>query len=173
MHRFFIIIILSVFLLPFHAKCETLPVRLHVVAEDDSAESQEIKLIVKNAVIQKARSIIRSAESESEAYSMLISTLDGIRACARNAAAECGFTGEIEVLAAREEFPARLYGNMLMKEGEYPSLIVKIGEGEGKNWWCVIYPDLCYYGEKTKEDEIRFYSKFGYWIQRFLDRWSK
>jgi len=74
------------------------------------------------------------------------------------AAEEKGFDGKISVCVKREYFPARLYGNTILKEGVYPSVCVEIGDAEGKNWWCVIYPEYCVFEETDESTEIRFYS---------------
>ena len=103
---------------------------------------------------------------------MLIRSVFTLRMTAREAALKAGFDGEIEVLVTRENFPARLYGDMIVKEGEYPTVLVRIGKAEGRNWWCVIYPDLCLYGEKTENNDIQFYSKFAYWFKKIINGWS-
>ncbi|MBR3929636.1 MAG: stage II sporulation protein R [Clostridia bacterium] len=172
MHRFFILLILAVFLTFSAAQGEEIPVRLHVIAESDDQNAQEMKMKIKDAVLEKAVDITKDAEDAQEAYARLFTSIGDIRACARETAQKCGFTGEIEALVTQESFPARLYGDLIVKEGEYPTLLIKIGKAEGKNWWCVIYPDLCLYGEKTNTSEIRFYSKFGYWFRFVMDRWS-
>lgn len=172
MRRFFICLLIPLMLLYGTAACEEAPVRLHVVSQNDTEDAQRIKLYVKDKVLLKARGIAENAQNAQEAYLMLFSSVEEIRSCARDAAAECGFTGEIQCDVTREYFPARLYGEMLLKEGEYPCVSVKIAEAKGKNWWCVIFPDLCLYGEKTKDDRIVFYSKLGLWINRWLD-WRK
>lgn len=154
------------------ADAEEMPVRLHVIAENNTPQAQEIKLIVKDAVFEKAAEITKDAKNVQEAYAKLFVSIDKIRAAAREAAVKAGFTGEIDALVTREYFPARLYGDLIMKEGLYPALLVKVGKAEGKNWWCVIYPDLCLYGEKTEANDIQFYSKFGYWFKKILLRWS-
>lgn len=171
MRRFFVLLFLLTLLI-YPAKGEEIPVRLHVIAQSNEPYAQEIKLIVKDAVFETAAEIVKNAESAQEAYAMLFTSVDIIRASARDAAIKAGFTGEIEAIVTREKFPARLYGDMIVKEGEYPALLVKIGKAEGKNWWCVIYPDLCLYGEKTGENDIQFYSKFGYWFKKIMLGWS-
>ena len=173
MHRFlFLFLLLVMFFWP-SAKGEEVPVRLHVVAESNETQAQALKLKVKDAVLKKAMEITKDAESASEAYAALFTSIGEIRLCAREAALENGFSGELNALVTRETFPARLYGDMIVKEGEYPTLLVTIGKAEGKNWWCVIYPDLCLYGEKADAGGIRFYSKFGYWISKLMDRWTR
>lgn len=171
MRRFFILFCLLM-LFMCSAKGEEIPVRLHVIAENDEPYAQEIKLNVKDAVYQKAAEIAKNAKNAQEAYAMLFTSVDILRVSARDAAMKAGFSGEIQAIVTREEFPARLYGDMIVKEGEYPTVLVKIGKAEGKNWWCVIYPDLCLYGENTGENGIQFYSKFGYWMKKIMLRWS-
>lgn len=172
MHRFFISFILLMILFCAAAQCEEYPLRLHVIAESNEKEAQEIKLSVKDSVLKKALMITKDAKCARDAYAMLFTSIGEIRACARETAMIFGFTGEIEAVVTREYFPARLYGDILLDEGMYPALLIKIGQAQGRNWWCVIYPDLCLYGEETKTGEIQFYSKFGYWLKRWIGRWS-
>ena len=171
MRRFFILLCLLM-LFVWRAKCEEIPVRLHVIAQNNEPYAQEIKLKVKDAVYHKAAEITKNAKNAQEAYAMLFTSVDILRISARTAATEAGFPGEIEALVTREKFPARLYGDMIVREGEYPTVLIRIGKAEGKNWWCVIYPDLCLYGENTGNSGIRFYSKFGYWMKKIMLGWS-
>ncbi len=172
MHRFFILFCLLMLCACSWANAEEIPVRLHVIAENDTKDAQEIKLMVKDAVFEKAAEITKEAKNAQEAYAKLFTSVDSLRLVARDAALKAGFTGEIDAVVTREYFPARLYGDMIVREGEYPTVLVRIGKAEGKNWWCVIYPDLCLYGEKTQTNDIQFYSKFGYWFKKVLFRWS-
>lgn len=172
MHRFFVLFVLLMLLVLPYAKGEEIPVRLHVIADSNDETAQEIKMKVKDKALEKALEITSGAKSAQEAYAKLFPAIGEIRLAARETAAEWGFTGEIEAEVTREYFPCRLYGNLIVKEGEYPTVLVRIGKAEGKNWWCVIYPDLCLYGEKTDSEDIRFYSKIGLWMKRWRDRWS-
>ncbi len=172
MRRFFVLLCLLMFIPCPVSKGEEIPVRLHVIAEDDTRKAQEIKLKVKDAVFETAAGIAKEAKNAQEAYAMLIRSVFTLRMTAREAALKAGFDGEIDVLVTRENFPARLYGDMIVKEGEYPTVLVRIGKAEGRNWWCVIYPDLCLYGEKTENNDIQFYSKFAYWFKKIINGWS-
>ena len=159
MRRFFILFFtLMIFVTCNRAAAEQLPVRLHVRAEDDSKKAQELKLYVRDKVLSCATRITEKCESEQEAYSALFREISLIRNEARKAANEKGFYGTIKVNVKREYFPARLYSDTLMKEGVYPAVTVEIGKAEGKNWWCVIYPEYCLFGEREEGEEIRFYS---------------
>ena len=173
MHRFLCCVLLLLVFVSFAAISEEMPVRLHVVAESDDAEAQEIKLRVKDAVLQKAIEVTKDSKTASEAYSALITSIGEIRLCAREAALQLGYKGPVYATVTHEVFPARLYGDVILKEGEYPTLLIEIGNAEGRNWWCVIYPDLCLYGEKTDEGGIQFYSKFGFWFKQWMGRWKR
>ncbi|MBQ5770846.1 MAG: stage II sporulation protein R [Clostridia bacterium] len=172
MHRFFILLGLLMVVLCPSAMGEEKPVRLHVIAENDTLYAQEIKLKVKDAVFTKAAQITKDAENARTAYAKLCASQGELRLTAREAALKAGYTGEIDTEVTHEYFPARLYGDLIVKEGRYPTVLVRIGQAEGKNWWCVIYPDLCLYGQRTDADDIQFYSKFGYWFKKIMLRWS-
>ncbi len=172
MRRFFVLLFLLMFITSPVSKSEEIPVRLHVIAENNTKVAQEIKMKVKDAVFKTATEITKEADNAQEAYAMLFASVGVIRRNARDAAVKAGFEGEIEAVVTRENFPARLYGDMIVKEGEYPTVLVRIGSAEGKNWWCVIYPDLCLYGEKTETNDIQFYSKFAYWFKKIINGWS-
>ena len=159
MRRFFILLFTILIFVTFNrAAAEKLPVRLHVRAEDDSDKAQKLKLHVRDGVLSCAAELVENAKDEEKAYAVLFQNTGSLRAAARKAAEEKGFDGKISVCVKREYFPARLYGNTILKEGVYPSVCVEIGEAEGKNWWCVIYPEYCVFEETDESTEIRFYS---------------
>lgn len=147
---------------------EDKPIRLHVIAEDDSVTSQDMKMKIRDTMLEETAEITKSAKNAQNAYSALFASVSRLRTCARETAVKNGFTGDIDVIVTKEYFPARLYGDVLLKEGEYPCVRVTIGKAEGKNWWCVLFPDLCLYGERTDDNDIRFYSKFGYVFKRWI-----
>lgn len=169
MHRLFICMLILFQMLTFDGlAAQRLPVRLHVRAEDDGVYAQQVKLHVKDRVVEEARRLIQGCAGEEEAYAKLFLHLPLLRKTAHLAACETGFDGGIHVSVGREYFPARLYGSTLLKEGEYPSVCVDIGSGEGKNWWCVIFPTLCGIEEIEPETEIRFYSGIAGFFQRLF-----
>ena len=162
--------LLNAFFAP--AKAEFLPdyVRLHVVAADDDERAQDIKLHVRDACLRCARALLADCESAEAAYDTLRANRRTFELAARVAAREMGCEARVTTQVGTFDFPARIYGDLLVPAGEYRALRVVIGEGEGHNWWCVLYPSLCVldeyvYASGNQEIEIRFYSAVARWLQ--------
>lgn len=117
-------------------------VRLRVIAASDSEEDQRVKLAVRDAVLEKIG--VMSMKSAEEAVQTLRGALPDLAACAQSALQEAGKKEAVQVRLCTEEYPVRDYGSFSLPAGEYVSLQVRIGEAEGQNWWCVIYPGLCH-----------------------------
>lgn len=113
-------------------------VRLHVVAASDEAADQAVKLEVRDAVLELLTPRLAGCESLEEAGRTLSASLGEIKAEARRV---CG--RDVAVTLGKERFPTRVYETFALPAGEYESLRVTIGEGEGHNWWCVVFPPLC------------------------------
>lgn len=114
-------------------------VRLHVIAVSDKAEEQEIKLRVRDSVLAYLEPRLEGADDAAEARELISAELDGIKAAAETAAEG----REVSVTLSREYYPTRDYGSFALPAGSYESLRVVLGEGEGHNWWCVVFPPLC------------------------------
>lgn len=140
------------------------PVRLHVVAESNEPEAQQMKLLVRDRIAMETRALLASARSEAEACAVLREKAVYLRARARQTAKENGYEGRIAIRQGRMSFPARLYGSLLLPEGEYSAVRMELGAAEGRNWWCVLYPSLCIRGGNA--GPIRFYSSVRTWIER-------
>lgn len=113
-------------------------VRLHVVANSDSTEDQENKLVVRDAVLRQVAELTRNCENAEQAKQSIGENLQEIA----DAAAEV-CEREVRVSLQREGFETRHYDSFTLPAGEYPSLRVCIGQAQGKNWWCVVFPSLC------------------------------
>lgn len=113
--------------------------RLHVVANSDTWEDQLCKLKVRDAVLQTAVDALQSCETEQQAQARLQSLLSALEQTARVAA--CGQT--VAVTLEQQDFAAREYGSFALPAGRYTALRVVLGEGQGRNWFCVLYPALC------------------------------
>ena len=135
----------ALLVLPIHGEAEIYDnvIRLHVLAESDSAEDQALKLKVRDAVIAQGEELLLHAESREEAEEMLRRSLDVIRAAAQNAVYREGSNAVVEVVLDKESYPTRTYEAVALPAGEYLSLQVRIGSAEGQNWWCVLFPPLC------------------------------
>ena len=131
---------------PFAAACGGLPenvVRLHVVANSDSEEDQSVKLLVRDAVLEEAAKWYGGAQSMEEASSQLCTHLQSLGETARTTLAENGMEYSAKVEVTEMYFSTRDYGTFRLPAGRYRTLRVTLGEGQGKNWWCVVFPSLC------------------------------
>ena len=118
-------------------------IRLHVVANSDSEEDQAVKLRVRDAVTESLCSAMAQVADVTEAKAYLQENLPKIQAVANEALEAAGFEPDAVVTLCREAFDTRIYDTFTLPAGVYDSLRVTIGEGEGKNWWCVVFPSLC------------------------------
>lgn len=118
-------------------------IRFHVVANSDSAQDQQIKLEVRDAVIKSLESAMEQMTDVEEAKAYLRENLPKIQAVANEALSAAGFDGEAVVSLCREAFDTRYYDTFTLPAGVYESLRITIGDGAGKNWWCVVFPTLC------------------------------
>ena len=114
-------------------------VRLHVIAASGEAEEQALKLRVRDAVLAWLRPRLAEAGSAAEAEEILLRELPGIR----EAALAASEGRPVTVSLGPEDYPLRRYGGFSLPAGRYESLRVVLGDGKGRNWWCVIFPTLC------------------------------
>ena len=121
-------------------------VRLHVIADSDEELEQEIKLDVRDAVLAYLEPRLEGAADSREAEEIISGSLNGIASAARSAAR--GRSVSVEL--GDEYYPTRDYGSFSLPAGQYRSLRVTLGEGEGHNWWCVVFPPLCLTAAETE-----------------------
>ena len=117
--------------------------RLHVVGASDSEEDQAVKLRVRDAVLASLEEGLRDMTDPEAAYDYVARMLPRVERAANRALAAAGFSETVEVSLTEEAFPTREYDTFSLPAGVYKALRVVIGEGEGKNWWCVVFPQLC------------------------------
>jgi len=118
-------------------------VRLHVLAHSDSEEDQALKLQVRDAVLERAESLLRQVSDRGEAESLLRGRLLELERIAQDTVAEAGYAYPVTLELADSEFPTREYDGFTLPAGTYLALRVLIGDAEGQNWWCVVFPPLC------------------------------
>lgn len=119
-------------------------IRLHVVANSDSEEDQKLKLEVKEQIVELLREELREDTSVAMAQQTLRSHLNEVEKTARAYIQEKGYDYEVEARLGTCYFPVKQYGDMTFPAGEYKALKVNIGKHQGRNWWCVMYPTLCF-----------------------------
>lgn len=118
-------------------------IRLHVLANSDSEYDQSLKLYVRDAVLSYVDGIISAADNKEEAEALISDATAEIESVAKSAVAEYGGDYDVTVTLSKEEYPRKSYGAVTLPSGTYTSLRVMIGDAEGANWWCVLFPRLC------------------------------
>lgn len=119
-------------------------IRLHVLAASDSEDDQSDKIAVRDAILDGYGDLFRGFSDRAEAEAAITPELrEQIAATAEQTLAARGRAASVAVTLSEEEYPTRDYGNFTLPAGRYLSLRVVIGEGKGKNWWCVLFPPLC------------------------------
>ncbi len=138
-------ILLFIGLLPVHGETEIYDtvIRLHVLANSDSEEDQARKLRVRDAVLEVTAPLLQDCTDQAQAKQLLEEHMDEIRAAAEGVIESEGRTDAISLYLDEEEYPERSYDSFCFPSGTYLSLRVCIGEAEGQNWWCCLFPPLC------------------------------
>ena len=124
--------------------------RLHVVANSDSDEDQALKLLVRDAVLVQAERFLDGASDRQSAEQALTPHLDELVRLAKEVLAAEGCGDGVTVSLADQWFPTKEYDGFALPAGQDRALRVTIGEGQGRNWWCVVFPPLCF-GSVTEE----------------------
>lgn len=117
--------------------------RLHVIANSDSEADQARKLLVRDAVLSRAAQLLDGADGRQEAEAALAPHLDELAQAGADALARTGNHDPVCVDLADQWFPTKEYDGFSLPAGQYRALRVTIGAGEGRNWWCVVFPPLC------------------------------
>ncbi len=152
MKKYIHLVVLSVMLacmllsLPFFDSCEELcddVLRVHILANSDSAADQSLKLRVRDRVVGECSRYYRDCADKDEALAVTRAHLSEIEATAAEEIRDCGFSYPVKAQVAAMYFNTRCYETFTMPAGVYDALRLTIGDGKGKNWWCVMYPALC------------------------------
>ena len=134
-------------------------IRFHVLANSDSPEDQELKLKVRDKVIDAMSGDLEISKNADETRDILINNLDKIKAVAEEEIYKNGQNYGVRVYLGEYKFPTKRYGSVVFPAGRYEALRVEIGDAGGQNWWCVMFPPLCFVDvkhgltdEKTKKE---------------------
>ncbi|MBQ6714542.1 MAG: stage II sporulation protein R [Clostridia bacterium] len=130
----------------FDAGCEDLRqgvLRLHIIANSDSSEDQNLKLKVRDEILKNSGLLFDKAENLEDAVLCAKDNIGAVTDIANRVCAENGAEYMAETRVGTSYFETREYDDFTLPAGEYTSLIVTLGEAEGKNWWCVVYPAVC------------------------------
>lgn len=119
-------------------------IRLHIVANSDSAADQHLKLLVRDAVTAYLAPHLAGATTVDDARLIVRDRKEDILAVARHTAAAAGVAYPVAIESGWHNFPARAYGSLVLPPGRYETVRILLGAAEGKNWWCVLFPPLCF-----------------------------
>ena len=142
-------------------------IRVHIRANSNIEQDQNVKYAVKDAIVSYLTPVVGRAESFEEAKKGVSSRLSEIEEVAERVLLSYGYSYGARARLTREEFPTRAYGEYTLEEGVYEALIIELGEGDGNNWWCVLFPPLCF--TPTGEGEtIEYRSKIAELCERIF-----
>ncbi len=127
--------------------------RFHVLANSDSEPDQELKLKVRDEIGTMMAEKLQGVDSLEESRKIVSESLQEIEEAAADTIAESGCAYPVKAALENCAFPEKTYGMFTFPAGNYEALRVVIGEGEGHNWWCVMYPNLCFSGSMYEVDE--------------------
>lgn len=128
-------------------------IRIQVIANSNSPEDQAVKLEVRDALIGAFGEMLRDAGRKDckAVYEILSQNTDHMQQIAQACARRCGFEGSVQAECGMLNLPSKQYGSVVLPQGSYRALRITLGEGAGRNWWCVLYPQLCLALSETDE----------------------
>ncbi len=118
--------------------------RLHVIANSDSLEDQNLKYLVRDKILEYINKISTNASSKDEIMQISTEHLNNIKDIALQTVQDNGYNYTVKVSIGNYVFPSKTYGNITLPPGYYDALKIEIGQGKGQNWWCVMFPPLCF-----------------------------
>lgn len=152
------IALMAVIMLLLLNACAEQPFRLHILGNSNGTEDQQVKLKVRDSVLEAAKDIAK-CRNEAEAEEYIKNNLGIILETANETLEENGFDYTATAETGNFHFPEKSYNNVTYPEGDYKALRIILGEGKGDNWWCVMFPPLCI-SEITDTDDAEYTSFF-------------
>lgn len=145
-------------LIPFQAQCTEISdevFRLHILANSDSDDDQNLKLKVRDRVLEYTQSLFEQAQSKEEAETLISNNLQSIADVAYDEVLENGYSYTVDAEITNMYFTTRYYENYTLPSGMYDALRITIGEGQGHNWWCVMYPSICISSSEAQDERAK------------------
>lgn len=118
--------------------------RLHILANSNTSADQQLKLAVRNRILDETQDIFKNARSAKESARIAKENSAFIQSIAEDEIKVQGFNYPVTVSVEKAAFPTKIYGGIALPSGKYTAVRIKIGEASGQNWWCVMYPPLCF-----------------------------
>lgn len=180
---FCVFIILSVFLCGI-LFCVPLPnesttynradfLRIHIRANSNDSADQNVKYLVKNQIVDEMNELLANSRTKQEAIENISNNLSKIINVANSVLIDNGFSYGCNAKINKEKFPTRYYDDVVLEAGIYDALIINLGSGKGDNWWCVVYPPLCFVDAMDNgNNNIVYRSKLLEIINDFFDKFN-
>lgn len=133
--------------LPSSSSSQVIPedaIRLRVIAHSDDMKDQWLKRKVRDAIVKEIRLWASKPSSPNEARQMIQGKIDQFTQIAKDTVKDYGYSYPVDVTFGKVPFPTKLYGNIIYPAGDYEALRITLGDGKGENWWCVLFPPLCF-----------------------------
>lgn len=128
--------------------------RVHIRANSNSQEDQNVKYMVRDAVVEALIPVLSTVTTKKEAEDVMSRNFELIESVAEGVLKENGFFYGAKARLANEYFPTRTYEDLTLESGYYDALILDLGEGVGDNWWCVVYPAFCFLKTKKSSNSV-------------------
>ncbi|MDR1138990.1 MAG: stage II sporulation protein R [Clostridiales bacterium] len=142
-------------------------IRIHIIANSDSDADQSVKYVVRDVITSELTDKLQGVRDRNQAYDKLQQLQGDIVAWTDNVLIQQSKSYKSQVTLGYEFFPARMYESIVVDSGYYDALMVTLGEGNGQNWWCVVYPPLCFLGDVN--DSVEYRSWLLEWWKSFWD----
>ena len=138
--------------------------RIHIRANSNSVEDQNIKYLIKDVVVEYMSPLLKDANSKNDAIQIIESNSANLKQIIDGVLTQNGFNYECSISINNEFFPTRTYDDLTLESGFYDALIVNLGNAVGNNWWCVVYPNMCF----NELENVVYKSKIAEIISRIM-----
>lgn len=145
--------------------------RVHIRANSNEVVDQNVKYVVKDKIVDFITPHLIKCDSKAESINVLRGLLDSIESECDSILSEHGFEYKSHAKIDKEHFPTRVYENVTLEEGVYDALIIELGSGAGDNWWCVVYPPLCFVNNNCcNAQNIEYQSYLSDIVKKYFER---
>ena len=143
-------------------------IRIRVIANSNSKEDQQVKKNVRDSIQIQLSEMLKDAENIEDVRKILEENLPGVEYTVENVLENNAYNNKFELNYGYNYFPEKIYKGVVYEEGFYESIVIKLGESKGDNWWCVLFPPLCLMSEEEENIEEVEYKSF---IKEIIDRY--
>lgn len=119
-------------------------IRFHIRANSDKEEDQELKLKIRDEILKEMGEKFKDTVDLDESRKIIMANMDEMKTITENVIQKEGEDYSVDITLGQDNFPTRKYGNLVFPAGDYETLLITLGEGSGQNWWCVMFPPLCF-----------------------------